>query len=296
MRRKIKDFSLSGSYRHLIGQVKEGLSFEVRTYHDEKEQLVETDLEIINKRNGQMNGPYHIETTHVFTRKEGDAHGYASFHGNKSHQDNGQQQKTSQHNAWQALPAKLAKEDKAAAAAWEAEKLIAVDVDSFQQPTYKETFIQTSVDEQGRRTGVKFQQTIGPQNEVLAEKNLKDEAVIEKKPKVEATVVPVAEYDKDNESQEGNVKVEASLSLKRPAEDISKASVEENKKEEAATKVVESEDEKVKNPLVITPEIKEEAKPSDSTELTSIGTKKGKCTSCRRSCWRNKTCTTRSHC
>ncbi|KAB8299799.1 hypothetical protein EYC80_000051 [Monilinia laxa] len=296
MRRKIKDFSLSGSYRHLIGQVKEGLSFEVRTYHDEKEQLVETDLEIINKRNGQMNGPRHIETTHVFTRKEGDAHGYASFHGDNSRQDNGQQQKiaphnaasshgdnsrqdndqqrkTAQHNAWQALPAKLAREDKAAAAAWEAEKLIGVDLHSFQQPIYKETFIQTSVNEQGRQTGVRVQQTLGPQNEVLAEKILKDEAVIEKKPKVEVTVVPVAESDKDNEPQE-NAKVAASLGLKRPAEDISKASVEENKKEEAATKVVGSEDEKVKNPVVITPEIKEEAKPSGSAELTSIGTEK----------------------
>ncbi|KAA8573068.1 hypothetical protein EYC84_003601 [Monilinia fructicola] len=247
MRRKIKDFSLSGSYRHLIGQVKEGLSFKVRTYHDEKEQLVETDLEIINKRNGQMNGPRHIETTHVFTRKEGDAHGYASFHENSSHQDNDQQLKIAQHNAWQALPAKLAKEDKAAAAAWEAEKLIAIDEDSIKQPIYKETFIQTYVDGEGRRIGVKSQQTLGPENEVLAEKILKDGAVIEKEPKVEVTVVPVAESDEVNEPQQGSVKVETSLSLKRPAEEISKVSAEENKKEKAAT---------------------------DSTELTSIGTGK----------------------
>ncbi|QSZ35851.1 hypothetical protein DSL72_006973 [Monilinia vaccinii-corymbosi] len=310
MRRKIKDFSLSGSYRNLIGQVKEGLSFEIRRYHDEKEQLVETDLEIINKRNGQMNGPRYTETTHVFTRKEGDAHGYANFQGNNRCQDNDQQDNdhqnnsrqsnrggrrqggrarhtadaaeqghrnqavygvSAQHNAWQALPAKLAEEDKAAAEAWEEEKLISVDPDSIKQPIYQETFIQTSVDDGGRRTGVKVQQILDPQNKLLEKMPLENATATEKKPKVEVIAVPFAESDEDNETQEGGVKLEASLGLKRPAEEISKGLVEDNMEEEAAIKAVENVAKNAQNPAVI-PEIIKEAKPSDSVEHTSTGT------------------------
>lgn len=53
MRRSIKDFSLSGSYRKLVGQVGKDLSFEVKTYSDENEQLVETDLEKLRKSRGE---------------------------------------------------------------------------------------------------------------------------------------------------------------------------------------------------------------------------------------------------
>ena len=53
MRRTIKDFSLSGSYRKLIGQVGNDLSFEVKAYQDEDEQLVQTDLEKLRKSRGE---------------------------------------------------------------------------------------------------------------------------------------------------------------------------------------------------------------------------------------------------
>ncbi|KAJ8064394.1 hypothetical protein OCU04_006736 [Sclerotinia nivalis] len=319
MRRKIKDFSLSGSYRHLIGQVKEGMTFEVRTYHDEREQLVETDLEIIEKANAQANGPSHIATTHVYTRREGDPHGYASFQENNrhldndqqnnGHQDNGQQNNghqdngiqndrrgrqqggrarhmadaakegrqnhavyagSAQHNAWKALPTKLAEEDKAAAEAWEEEKLKPVDVDAIKQPVYQETFIQTSADDEGRRTGVRIQQTLGSKNEVIVENASKDAASgTDKKPKVEVTELPGAESDDDNEAQEGGVKLEASVGLKRSAEEISKGPVDGGEKDEAVIEVVKVDDEKVSDPAVASIEIKQEDKPSESLKATS---------------------------
>ncbi|WES02030.1 hypothetical protein PX690_21395 [Bacillus velezensis] len=74
---------------------------------------------------------------------------------------------SAQHNAWKALPNKLAEEDKAAAEAWEVEKLKPVDVDAIKQPIYQETFIQTSADDEGRRTGVRTQQTLGSKNNLL---------------------------------------------------------------------------------------------------------------------------------
>ncbi|KAI9646816.1 multisubstrate pseudouridine synthase 7 [Ciborinia camelliae] len=320
MRRKIKDFSLSGSYRNLIGQVKEGMSFQVRTYHDEREQLVETDLEVIEKRNPQENGLRHIPTTHIYTRKEGDPHRYANFHGNNVHQNNDQQNNvpqdnfqqdnnghlqgngyqgnrggrrqggrarhmadaaeqgrqnhavyagSAQHNAWKALPTKLAEEDKAAAEAWEEEKLKPVDVDAIKQPIYQETFIQTSADDEGRRTGVRVQQILGSKNELLEEKALKGAANTEKI-EIEVREIPAPESDDDNETQEGGVKLEAPVGLKRSAEEISKGLAEENKKEEAVTGVVEIKDEKDDNPSVLPSEIKEETQPSKLVEPSSI--------------------------
>ncbi|CAD6439447.1 71a5dcd1-d474-4572-b7da-8fd8a36db73c [Sclerotinia trifoliorum] len=319
MRRKIKDFSLSGSYRNLIGQVKEGMTFEVKTYHDEREQLVETDLEIVEKANAQANGPSHIATTHVYTRKEGDPHGYASFQEKNLHPDNDQQNNglqengqqhngqqdngiqngrrgrdqgararhmadaakegrqnnalyagSAQHNAWKALPTKLAEEDKAAAEAREEEKLKPVDVDAIKQPIYKETFIQTSADDEGRRTGVRIQQTLGSKNEVIVENAPKDAVSgTEKELKVEVAELPGAESDEDNEAQEGGVKLEASIGLKRSAEEISKGPVDRNEKDEAVIQVVKIDDGKVSNPGVASTKIKQEDEPSESLQATS---------------------------
>ncbi|ESZ99329.1 hypothetical protein SBOR_0291 [Sclerotinia borealis F-4128] len=321
MRRKIKDFSLSGSYRHLIGQVKEGLSFEVKTYYDEKEQLVETDWEIIEKRNAQQNGPRHIPTTHVFTRRDGEPHGYASLREtscpqdndqkNNGHQENGQQDNnhqdngrqsnrggtrqggrarhmadsaeqgrqnhavyggSAQHNAWKALPSKLAEEDKAAAEAWEKEKLKPIDLDSIKQPIYQETFIQTSATNEGRRTGVRLQQILGSKNELLEGNALKDAADTEKITKIEVAGIPVAESDDDNEIQDGGVKLEAPVGLKRSAEEISKGPVGENNKAEAVIEVVEINDQKDDNPAVIHSEMKGDADTSEPVEPSSIDT------------------------
>ncbi|KAF7862930.1 uncharacterized protein EAF02_010479 [Botrytis sinoallii] len=312
MRRKIKDFSLSGSYRHLIGRVKEGMSFEVRTYHDETEQLVETDLEIIEKNNPQDHEPSHIQTTHVYARREGDPHGYANFQENNRHQNDNQQENghrdngaqynqggrqqggrarhmadaaeqgrqnhavyggSAQHNAWKALPNKLAEEDKAAAEAWEVEKLKPINVDAIKQPIYQETFIQTSVDDEGRRTGVRTQQTLGSKNELL-EANILDNRVadIEKKSKVQVTETPLSESDDDTETQEGGVKLEVSAGTKRPADEISKGPVGESKKDQVVVKVMEIEDKKDGNSAIVSTEIKEDTQSSELPQPASTDT------------------------
>ncbi|TGO37292.1 hypothetical protein BHYA_0101g00420 [Botrytis hyacinthi] len=312
MRRKIKDFSLSGSYRHLIGRVKEGMSFEVRTYHDETEQLVETDLEIIEKNNPQDHEPSHIRTTHIYARREGDPHGYANFQENNRHQNDNQQENghrdngaqynqggrqqggrarhmadaaeqgrqnhavyggSAQHDAWKALPNKLAEEDKAAAEAWEVEKLKPVDVDAIKQPTYQETFIQTSVDDEGRRTGVRTQQTLGSKNEPIEANSLNDTvADIENKSKVQVTETPLDESDDETETQEGGVKLEVSAGLKRSADEISKGPVGENKREQVVIKVVEVEDKSDGDSAVVSTEIKEDTESSELPQPTSTDT------------------------
>lgn len=75
MRRSQKDFSLSGSYRKLIGRAGENMSFEVRTYSEETEQLVETDLEKLNKckpnRNGGDNDKNHSRHPNNSRNNEG---------------------------------------------------------------------------------------------------------------------------------------------------------------------------------------------------------------------------------
>lgn len=45
MRRKWKDVNLSGSYRKLLARPGEDISFEIKTYQDENEQFVQTDLD-----------------------------------------------------------------------------------------------------------------------------------------------------------------------------------------------------------------------------------------------------------
>ena len=73
MRRAQKDFSLSGSYRKVIGQAGQSMSFEVKAYSEETEQLVETDLEKLNKsrpnRNGRDDGAR--RTGHRVTKSTG---------------------------------------------------------------------------------------------------------------------------------------------------------------------------------------------------------------------------------
>jgi tRNA pseudouridine13 synthase len=58
MRRKWKDYSLSGGYRKLLSRPADGMTFEVRGYDEENDQLVETDLERLEKARKQngMNG------------------------------------------------------------------------------------------------------------------------------------------------------------------------------------------------------------------------------------------------
>lgn len=199
MRRSQKDFSLSGSYRKFLAQVGKDLSFEVKIYHEENEQLVETDLEKLEKLRPQRqnsssvqsewaSGSANNENRRVQNCRGG---GFGSNGGGRQnnnfydklnrrelHNDQGHQARqdrarfaaTPQFNAWQSLPAQLAAEDKAAHETYEAQKLLpSTDQNDIKQPVYRETFIQTSADDEGRRTGyrsVKLISTDGVEEDV----------------------------------------------------------------------------------------------------------------------------------
>jgi len=66
MRRGWKDVSLSGGYRKLLGRPGHGMSYEGRSYAGDLEQLVETDLERLERaaavgKNGNGNGKAALE-------------------------------------------------------------------------------------------------------------------------------------------------------------------------------------------------------------------------------------------
>ena len=50
MRRKQKDFSLSGSYRKMLARIEDGYDVQVRAYNGDNEQFVDTDMDTIEKR------------------------------------------------------------------------------------------------------------------------------------------------------------------------------------------------------------------------------------------------------
>lgn len=62
MRRAQKDFSLSGSYRKIMGTVGQDVTYEVRAYKEDNEQMVETDLDKILKAKGEARKPFVAKT------------------------------------------------------------------------------------------------------------------------------------------------------------------------------------------------------------------------------------------
>lgn len=68
MRRAQKDFSLSGSYRKMMGTVGNDVTYEVKAYTEDNEQMVETDLDRINKARGQPSR--NAEPKHRYAGKE----------------------------------------------------------------------------------------------------------------------------------------------------------------------------------------------------------------------------------
>ncbi|TVY17982.1 Multisubstrate pseudouridine synthase 7 [Lachnellula arida] len=181
MRRKHKDFSLSGSYRPLMAKVGQDLSFEVQAYHSETEQLVETDTEKLdnsrpkrvatggwnnsnrdNNANGRENKPWASRGQFTNSRggpSSGQGNNWATRQGRninagKSEEAN---QESSALNAWKALPDKLQAEEKAAAEVYEAQKLITKpdDPNTVPQPLIKDTFIETNPGDWTKKTGRK---------------------------------------------------------------------------------------------------------------------------------------------
>lgn len=74
MRRKQKDFSLSGSYRKLIARIGPDYSVHVHQYADEDEQFVRTDMDDIRIRHTGGDGVSH-EMKDASTETEGSRHG-----------------------------------------------------------------------------------------------------------------------------------------------------------------------------------------------------------------------------
>lgn len=60
MRRKIRDFSLAGSYRNIIHKPQD-LSFKILHYSSPTQQLINTDLEILNNKKGKENGQKYMK-------------------------------------------------------------------------------------------------------------------------------------------------------------------------------------------------------------------------------------------
>jgi tRNA pseudouridine13 synthase len=179
MRRSQKDFSLSGNYRKLMARVNE-LSFEVKLYHEELEQLVETDLEKLDKskpksqkKPSKTDGNQNGRNPGAQNNRGGRGGNRGGTRGNLGSQPpyQGSARQEADHNkaiytgsaqlkAWQNLPSKLAAEDKASAAIAEIQREAQKHIDpaTIKQPVIKDTWIQTSAENQGRRTG--FRSTV----------------------------------------------------------------------------------------------------------------------------------------
>ncbi|EDO18331.1 hypothetical protein Kpol_1013p2 [Vanderwaltozyma polyspora DSM 70294] len=60
MKRRVRDFSLAGSYRNVV-QVPEGLEYKIVKYSDATQQLVNTDLEMLNSKRAKDNGQKYMK-------------------------------------------------------------------------------------------------------------------------------------------------------------------------------------------------------------------------------------------
>lgn len=70
MRRAKKDFSVSGSYRHLLGRFKGEPKWEVRTYVDDSEQMRPTDVDLIEIRRAEAKAKAKEEVAQVPRQKQ----------------------------------------------------------------------------------------------------------------------------------------------------------------------------------------------------------------------------------
>ncbi|CDO95838.1 unnamed protein product [Kluyveromyces dobzhanskii CBS 2104] len=73
MKRKVRDFSLAGSYRHVINKPTD-IEYRIVSYENPTDQLINTDLEILNANRGKDNGQKYIKSKleRYSTVKEGD--------------------------------------------------------------------------------------------------------------------------------------------------------------------------------------------------------------------------------
>jgi tRNA pseudouridine13 synthase len=169
MRRPNKDFSLSGSYRKMMARVSDNCTFKVKAYRAETEQMVETDLEILekskpprhngNRHNRDYKSQYSGQKSNPFTEAlQGKQLDDCQFNnGTDSKQDEKEAMKmklagTSAHNAWVNSAATIQAQDIIMKEAAEAEELAAGPADHSPLPQMTDTFIEKSATEDGRRT------------------------------------------------------------------------------------------------------------------------------------------------
>jgi tRNA pseudouridine13 synthase len=164
---------------------------------------VETDLEKLNKsrpqkdRPHQDNGPRYKEDVNLSNRdrnarndrnnrnnrggRQNDNFGNQRNEGRAELNSKQEQPINSQLNAWKNLPEKLAAEDKAIRDAAELGKsnVEPVNPDDIQQPIYKETFIETSVGDEGRRTGHRATKYVGTDGEEVSKEAFESTKAVE---------------------------------------------------------------------------------------------------------------------
>ncbi|KAL3427084.1 tRNA pseudouridine synthase d [Phlyctema vagabunda] len=179
MRRNQKDFSLSGSYRKMIAQIGKDPSFEVKVYEEENEQLVETDLEKLNKSRPQSHHNQNGRADGQRGRGGRNARGDSAQHGSASvERERPTRIQSTSVAAWNALPAQLAASDKVAAEQAALDRLNPTKSEDLKFPTFKDTYIQTVV-ENGftQRTGLRST-TVHEGNVGSAEPGSKSETTI----------------------------------------------------------------------------------------------------------------------
>lgn len=144
MRRAQKDFSLSGSYRKVMGRVGDDVTYEVRAYTADNEQMVETDLDRINKARGPRPQGRNVQSQDQAKPAES-ARRYQGAHVFNAAGSANSAGKDAWANATAAIKEADRKQDAAATAALEERAAV---------PSFKETFIQTNA-EDGSKTGVR---------------------------------------------------------------------------------------------------------------------------------------------
>jgi tRNA pseudouridine13 synthase len=262
MRRSQKDFSLSGSYRKVMGEAKD-LNFEIKTYREENEQLVETDVEKMKKLNpGSF--PQNSDQRRDLSGQQnrGDSQRGRNSRGGRNQRggrqndfytknaredryrdirvedggesrDKPQQSDTvnSRMNAWNSLPAKLATEDRVAHEAYQVERATKQPVNpaDIKQPAYQETYIQTSAENEGKRTGHRVTSVVSDVNDGRVTTSTSQVETANSKPHASSSLSVVDESE-DDDPQAGGVKLVTQMSpKKRAADEISTSLVTDSR-------------------------------------------------------------------
>lgn len=168
MRRRNKEFSLSGSYRKVMAEIKD-CSFETMIYYDALEELVETDVQKLAKSRGENHmEPFFRKPALRPVAQPAAASDAKSSGPNTNHyRKNNVRREISQEaremkekyknsaalQAWKSLPDNMPAADKASADAAALERKLSNPEDFV--AVIKETWIETSTESWKKKTGIK---------------------------------------------------------------------------------------------------------------------------------------------